>query len=84
MKEEHEVVIRGQKYIQFINDDGRVSLKRFNQEYKMWVELTFTEDEEEDKEAREGFLQLLIGEYFKSQDLNLSNDEICKMSKKIL
>lgn len=40
-----EVVINDKKYSYHYNECGSLSLKRYNDKYKMWVKLNFTDHE---------------------------------------
>ena len=42
---EDEIIIDGDKYTELINEDGSVSLRRFNEETKMWVTLNFAKED---------------------------------------
>jgi len=44
-----EVIVHGKKYKQIIYSDGSAELKGFDDEYKMWVTLKFTNDDDDER-----------------------------------
>lgn len=66
MSNEQKVIIDGEEYTLFI-ENGNPVLKRYDKEYKMWIELEFLgKYESESNEIAEYITQTLSKEYIES------------------
>lgn len=63
-----KMTIRGVEYLKYVNEDGRDCLKRYDNEYKMWIELVFSN---EDHGVREYLMNELSEKYIKRTALSL-------------